>query len=67
VKLYQQLIDKPAVLVPKPVVMMALAEHYTRKDPAQAARLYGEIKTQFPDTPIAMQADQALSLLPGKT
>ena len=68
VKLYQQLIDKPAVLVPKPVVMLALADHYRQKNPAQAAKIYGDIKTQYPDTPIAMQADQALSTLPaGKT
>ena len=67
VKLYQQLIDKPAVLVPKPVAMLALAEHYEKSDPAQAAKLLGQIKTDYPDTPIADQADQALSMLPGKS
>jgi len=67
VKLYQQLIDKPTVLVPKPVVMLALADHYAPKDPAQAVKLYTQIKTDYPDTPIAEQADQALSLLPGKS
>lgn len=66
-KLYQQLIAKPTVLVPKPVVMLALAQHYSQKDPTEAARLYGQIKTDYPDTPIAEQADQALSLLPGKS
>jgi predicted negative regulator of RcsB-dependent stress response len=67
-KLYKQLIDKPAVLVPKPVVMMALADHYRQKNPTEAAKVYSDIKAQYPDTPIAMQADQALSLLPaGKT
>jgi predicted negative regulator of RcsB-dependent stress response len=66
VKLYKQLIDKPALLVPKPVVMMALADHYRAKDPAQAAKIYSDIKTQYPDTNIAMQADQALGLM-GKT
>lgn len=67
VKLYQQLIAKPTVLVPKPVVMLALAEHYGAKNPAEASRLYGQIKTEYPDTPIAQQADQELNLLPGKT
>jgi tetratricopeptide (TPR) repeat protein len=66
-KLYQQLIAKPALLVPKPVVMLALAQHYSQKDPGQAAKLYGQIKTDYPDTPIAEQADQALALLPGKS
>ncbi|HUJ83223.1 MAG TPA: tetratricopeptide repeat protein [Candidatus Acidoferrales bacterium] len=67
VKLYQQLIAKPTALVPKPVVMLALANHYSQKDPSQAAKLYTQIKSDYPDTPIAEQADQALALLPGKS
>jgi predicted negative regulator of RcsB-dependent stress response len=67
VKLYQQLIDKPNVLVPKSVVMLSLAEHYSQSDPNQAAKLYSQIKTDYPDTPIADQADQGLSMLPGKS
>ena len=67
VKIYQQLMDKPTVLVPKPVVMLALAEHYRQKDPAQAARIYGQIKSEYPDTKIADQASQELALLPGKS
>ena len=67
VKLYQELIAKPAVLVPKPVVMLALADYYRQKNPAEAAKLYGQIKSDYPDTPVAEQADQALALLPGKS
>jgi predicted negative regulator of RcsB-dependent stress response len=67
VKLYQQLIDKPSILVPKPVAMLGLAEHYSQSDPTQAAKLFGQIKTDYPDTPIAEQADQGLSMLPGKS
>ncbi|HTZ73474.1 MAG TPA: tetratricopeptide repeat protein [Candidatus Aquilonibacter sp.] len=63
-KLYQELIDKPAILVPKPVAMLALAEHYEKSDPTQAAKLLGQIKADYPDTPIADQADQDLSMLP---
>lgn len=66
-KLYKALIDKPTVLVPKAVVMLALAQHYAPKDPAQAAKLFNQIKTDYPDTPVADQADQALALLPGKS
>lgn len=67
VKLYQQLIGNPSVLVPKPVAMLALASHFGQNNPAEAARLYAQIKTEFPGTPIADQADQALTLLPGKS
>ncbi len=67
VKLYQKLIDKPTLLVPKPVAMLALANHYAQNNAPEAAKLYQQIKSQYPDTPIAEQADQALSLLPGKS
>jgi len=67
VKLYEGLIAKPSVLVPKPVAMMALAEHYGQKNPAEAAKLYAQIKSEYPDTPIAEQADQALALLSTKS
>lgn len=66
VKLYQQLIDKPTVLVPKPVVMLALAEHYRQKNPAEAAKVFAQIKAEFSGTSIADQADQELALLPTK-
>jgi TolA-binding protein len=66
-KLYQQLIAKPAVLVPKPMVMLALAEHYREKSPAEATKLYQQIKADYPDTPVAQAADQALALIPGKS
>ena len=67
VKLYQGLIAKPSVLVPKPVALMALAQHYSQKNPSEAAKLYAQIKAEYPDTPMAEQADQALALLAGKS
>ncbi len=67
VKFYQQLIAKPAVLVPKPVALLALADHYRKTNPAEAAKLYNQIKSEFPDTGIAQQAEQELELLPSKT
>jgi predicted negative regulator of RcsB-dependent stress response len=66
-KLYEGLIANPTVLVPKPVAMLALAQHYRAKDPEQAAKLYTQIKSQYPDTAIADEASQELTLLPGKS
>jgi predicted negative regulator of RcsB-dependent stress response len=66
-KLYQQLLDKPSILVPKPVVLLAFAQHYAAKNPAEASKLYNQIKSEYPDTPVAEQADQELALLPGKS
>lgn len=64
VQLYNQLLANPSVLVPKPIVLLSLAEHYKQSNPAQAAKLYNQIKTEFPDTSAADQADQQLALLP---
>ena len=66
-KIYQDLIAKPSLLVPKPVVMLALAQHYREKNPTEAAKLYSQIKSDYPDSALAQQADQELSLLPGKS
>ncbi len=64
VQLYNQLLQNPSVLVPKPVVLLALAAHYQKSNPAQAAKLYQQIKSEYPDTTAADQADQQLALLP---
>ena len=62
-QLYQQLLDNPSVFVPKAVILLAMADHYTATDPEQAAKLYQQVKTEFPDTLAAEQADQRLQLL----
>jgi predicted negative regulator of RcsB-dependent stress response len=65
VDLYKQLSDKPSVFVPKPMAMLALADYYRKTDPAQAAKLYNQIKQEFPDA--AQDADQGLELLNSKS
>jgi len=66
VQLYQQLVDKPNIFVPKAVVLLSLGDHYSTTDPAQAGKYYQQVKTEFPDTQAAQQADQRLQLLPAK-
>jgi predicted negative regulator of RcsB-dependent stress response len=65
VDLYKQLQDKPSVFVPKPMAMLALADYYRKADPAEATKLYNEVKKEFPDA--AAEADQGLELLNSKT
>jgi hypothetical protein len=67
VKLYQQLADKPNLFVPKAVVLLALADHYSATDPTQAAKLYNQVKSEFPDSAAAQEAEQRLQLLPVKS
>ena len=65
VDLYKQLSDKPSVFIPKPMSMLALADYYRKTDPAQAAKLYNQVKKDFPDA--AQQADQGLEQLNSKS
>jgi predicted negative regulator of RcsB-dependent stress response len=65
VDLYNQLTSKPSVFVPKPMVLLTLADHYRKTDPAQAVKLYNQVKQEFPDA--AEQADQGLQLLNAKS
>ncbi len=65
VDLYKQLSDKPGVFVPKAMAMLALANYYRKADPAQAGKLYNQVKQQFPAA--ATEADQGLELLNAKS
>ncbi len=67
VALYQQLLAKPSVFVPKPVILLALGDHYAAaKDVAQAVKYYEQVKSEYANTGLADQADQRLEML-GKT
>jgi predicted negative regulator of RcsB-dependent stress response len=65
VDLYKQLADKPTLFVPKPLVLLTLADHYRKSDPPEAEKLYNQVKQEFPDA--ADQADQGLELLKAKS
>jgi predicted negative regulator of RcsB-dependent stress response len=60
-KLLTGLMDKPTVLVPRARAELALAELYRKSKPAEAAKLYEQIKKDFPDTPLAEEADRRLA------
>ena len=67
-KIYQDLVAHPSVFVSKPVALMAFADHYRQaKNFAEAAKLYNEIKTEFPDSNLAQQAGQQLDLISPKS
>jgi hypothetical protein len=67
-KIYKDLVANPTVFVPKPVAMLGLANHYRgMSNNAGAVKLYNQIKTEFPDSPIAQEASQNAALLPGQS
>lgn len=67
VQLYQRLIAKPTTLVPKQVAMMALADLQRASKPAEAEKLYNQIKTDFPNTGFAEQAEEKLAEMKSKS
>lgn len=60
VDLYKKLIANPTLFVPKPVAMLALAEHYAKTNPPEATKLYNELKAEFPNSAVAEEADRQL-------
>ncbi len=62
-KLYQTLMENPTTMLPKPVVMLALAQHYAQSKPEEARRLYEQVRAEFPDTTAAQEAEERLQLL----
>jgi predicted negative regulator of RcsB-dependent stress response len=63
IKILQSLSTAGAVLVPKPMVLLELAGIYSQSDPKQAAVLYQQLKKDYPNTPVADEADRGLDLL----
>jgi len=61
VKILTDLLDHPTSLVPKARAQLALASVYVKSKPAEAAKLYQQIKQEFPDSPLADEADRRLA------
>jgi TolA-binding protein len=67
IKIFRALADKPAVLVPRPLVLLELAGLQRKSNPQEAVTIYQQIKKEFPDTSIAEEADRGLDLLSPKS
>jgi predicted negative regulator of RcsB-dependent stress response len=63
IKTLQGLSTAGSVLVPKPMVLLELAGLYRQTDRKQAVALYEQLKKDYPNTPVADEADRGLELL----
>jgi TolA-binding protein len=66
-KIFRALADKPSVIVPRPLALLELAGVLRQSKPQEAASIYQQIKKDFPDTPLADQADRGLDSLSPKS
>jgi predicted negative regulator of RcsB-dependent stress response len=60
-KLLTALMEHPTALVPKARAEFALADLYRKSKPAEAAKLYEQIKKEFPDSALSEEADRRLA------
>ena len=67
VKTYRALAEEHTALVPRPLVLLELAELLKASNPKEASSLYDQIKKEFPNTAIADQADRGLNALAPKS
>jgi TolA-binding protein len=68
VKTYRALADSKSVFVPRPLVLLDLADLLRRSNPAEAANLYQQIKKEFADnSAVSERADRGLELIGPKS
>jgi predicted negative regulator of RcsB-dependent stress response len=63
IKILEGLTNFGAVLVPKTMVQLELAGIYSQSDPKKATAIYEQLKKDYPNTPVADQADRGLEML----
>jgi predicted negative regulator of RcsB-dependent stress response len=67
VKVFRELADHSSVFVPRPLVLLELAETLRQSDPKQAADVYTQLKKEFPNTAVSEEADRGLETLAPKS
>lgn len=67
VKILRALSTSGSVLVPKPMVLLELAEVLRNSDPKQASAVYEQLKKDYPNTGIAEEADRGLQAITPKS
>ncbi len=67
IKTYRAVADARSVLVPRPLVLLELADLLRQKNPAEATTLYQQIKKDYPSPAVSERADRGLDLLASKS
>ena len=67
IKTYRAVADQKSVLVPRPLVLLELADLLRQTNPAEATALYQQIKKDYSSAPITERADRGLDLIAPKS
>jgi len=66
-KVFRDLAEHSSVFVPRPLVLLELAETLRQSDPKEAASVYEKLKKEFPNTALSEEADRGLETLAPKS
>jgi predicted negative regulator of RcsB-dependent stress response len=64
IKVLRDLSDHASVFVPRPLVLLELAEVLRQSNPAEAVAVYEQLKKEFPNTAVSEEAERGLETLP---
>jgi predicted negative regulator of RcsB-dependent stress response len=67
IKILRGLMDKPTLLVPRPVVLLDLANLLKASNPTEAISLYQQVKKDYPEPAISEEADRGLNSVAPKS
>lgn len=67
VKAYRAVADQKSVLVPRPLVLLEMADVLSQSNPKEATSIYQQVKKEYPNPSISERADRALELLAPKS
>jgi TolA-binding protein len=63
VKTYRAVAEAKSVLVPRPLVLLELADLLRQSKPNEAASVYQQIKKEYPNSAVSERADRGLDLM----
>jgi predicted negative regulator of RcsB-dependent stress response len=66
-KVFRDLAEHSSVFVPRPLVLLELAETLRQSDPKEAVSVYEKLKKEFPNTAVSEEADRGLETLAPKS
>lgn len=67
VKTYRAVADQKSILVPRPLVLLELADLLRQSNPGDATTLYQQIKKDYPGSAVSERADRGLDLMTPKS
>jgi tetratricopeptide (TPR) repeat protein len=66
-KVFRDLAEHSSVFVPRPLVLLELAETLRQSNPKEATGVYEQLKKEFPNTAVSDEADRGLETLAPKS